>query len=118
MPVLARAVEESGIATVMVTMLPEIAERFDSPRIAAVEFPFGHSYGVPHDRAMQETVVRTALSLYERDDLPVRVDVPVSWPVEFKTAYRGWQPKEAAPIVAMLKRQVLERHAKEHDPQQ
>ncbi len=117
MPVLARAVEESGIATVMVTMLPEMAERFDSPRIVAVEFPFGHSYGMPHDRAMQELVVRTALSLYERDDLPLRVDVPISWPVEFKTAYRGWQPKEPAPIVAMLKRQVLERRAKEQDPE-
>jgi hypothetical protein len=72
---------------------------------------------MPHDRAMQELVVRTALSLFERDDLPLRVDVPISWPVEFKTAYRGWQPKEPAPIVAMLKRQVLERRATEQDPE-
>ena len=109
---LARIVEATGIPTVVVTMLPDIAERFRLPRIVGVEFPFGHPFGMPHDRAMQITVGRAALSLYERTDLPARVDVPIVWPVDWKTAYKGWQPKDAAPIVAYLKNQVLLKHGK------
>jgi len=112
-PVLARAVENAGIPTVIVTMMPELAEKFALPRIVGVEFPFGHPFGMPNDNEMQMTVARTALSLYDRQDLPARLDVPITWPVEFKIAYRAWQPKEASPIVAMMKRQILERHGKE-----
>ena len=113
MPVLARAVENVGIPTVIVTMMPELAERYGLPRIVGVEFPFGHAFGMPNDAAMQLTVARTALSLYERKDLPARQDVAIAWPVDFKTAYRAWQPKEASPIVAMMKAQILERRQNE-----
>ena len=115
MPVLARIVEAAGIPTVIVSMLPDIAERFRLPRIVGVEFPFGHPFGVPHDRAMQRTVALAALSVYERDDLPARIDVPIAWPIDWKTAYKGWQPKEAAPIVAYLKNQVLLKRGKAPD---
>lgn len=113
MPVLARAVENSEIPTVIVTMMPELAERYGLPRIVGVEFPFGHAFGLPNDREMQTTVARTALSAYERSDFPVREDVPLAWPIDFKLAYRSWQPRQAAPVVAMMKRQTLERHQKE-----
>ena len=109
---LARIVEAANIPTVVVTMMPEIAERFRLPRILGVEFPFGHPFGMPHDRTMQRTVALAALSLYERTDLPSRTDVPIVCPVDWKVAYRGWQPKEAAPIVTLLKNQVLLKHGK------
>lgn len=106
MPVLARAVEASGIPTVIVTMMPDLAERFRAPRVVGVEFPFGHAFGMPGDREMQRTVARAALSLYERRDLPARLDVPITWPVDVKEAYRAWQPKEPSPIVLYRKRQA------------
>lgn len=109
MPVLARIVEAAGIPTVIVTMLPDVAERFRLPRIVAVEFPFGHPFGVPHNREMQRTVAFAALSLYQQVDFPVRRDVPIVWPVDWKTAYRAWQPTEPAPIIAYLKNQVQQR---------
>ncbi len=112
MPVLARLVEATGIATVIVTMLPDIAERFRLPRVVGVEFPFGHPFGMPHDREMQTKVASAALSLYERTDLPARTDVPITWPVDWKTAYRDWQPEEAAPIVVYLKNQILAKRGK------
>jgi hypothetical protein len=65
-PVLARADEASGIATVLVTMMPDLGERFHLPRIVGVEFPFGHPFGVPNDRVMQRTVAEATLALYER----------------------------------------------------
>ncbi len=44
-PVLARRLEDAGIPTVLVTMMPDIAERLLAPRIVGVEFPFGHAFG-------------------------------------------------------------------------
>ena len=112
---LARIVEAAGIPTVIVSMLPDIAERFRLPRIVGVEFPFGHPFGMPNNREMQQTVALAALSLYEQTDLPAREDVPVGWPVDWKVAYKGWQPKEAAPIVTYLKNRVLLKHGKMPD---
>jgi hypothetical protein len=114
-PVLARIVEAAGIPTVIVSMLPDIAERFRLPRIVGVEFPFGHPIGMPNNREMQRTVALAALSLYEETDLPARNDVPIVWPVDWKVAYKGWQPKEAAPIVTYLKNRVLLKHGKMPD---
>jgi hypothetical protein len=110
--VLARIVEQSGIPTITVTMLPDVAEKHHLPRIVGVEFPFGHPFGMPQDRDMQCAVAKTALSLYGRSDLPARVDVAIKWPVDFKTAYRSWQPKEPAPVVAAMKREILERRGR------
>lgn len=115
MPVLARAVEASGIPTVLVTMMPELGERFHLPRIVGVEFPFGHPFGMPHDREMQRTVAETALTLYERLDLPARSDVPIRWPIEWKIAYKSWQPKQPAPIIQYLKEQILAKRQVERD---
>lgn len=109
---LARIVEESGIPTITVTMLPDVAEKHHLPRIVGVEFPFGHPFGMPQDRDMQRAVAKTALSLYDRSDLPARVDVAIKWPIDFKTAYRSWQPKEPAPVVAAMKREILERRGR------
>ena len=36
---LARIVEAAGIPTIVVIMMPEIAERFRLPRVVGVEFP-------------------------------------------------------------------------------
>ena len=93
-------------------MLPDVAERFRLPRIVGVEFPFGHPFGMPEDRGMQRAVALAALSLYDLTDLPARVDVPIVWPVDWKVAYKAWQPKEAAPIVAHMKNQILMKHGK------
>ena len=102
---LARILEEAGIATVLVAMMPDLAERFRLPRILGVEFPLAHNFGLPGDAEMQGRVLRAALALYEREDLPVREDLPIPWPVDQKTAYRSWQPREPSPIVAHILRE-------------
>jgi hypothetical protein len=100
-PVLARSIEEAGIPTVMVTMMPDIAEKFRLSRVVGVEFPFGHAFGMPNDVAMQRTVCEAALRLLEEATGPgSRVDVDIEWPVEAAIAYRDWQPSEPSPIVA------------------
>ena len=103
MPVLARWIEAAGIPTVVVTMMPAVAEERRAPRIVGVEFPFGHSFGMPHDKAMQRHVLELALHvLAGAGSFGTRVDFDVEWPMPLREAYRAWQPKVASPIVRKL----------------
>ena len=103
MPVLARWIEAAGIPTVVVTMMPDVADALVAPRVVGVEFPFGHPFGMPHDRRMQRRVLETALTVLSGAARPgTRVDVDVEWPVPLREAYRAWQPEEPSPIVALL----------------
>ena len=102
-PVLARWIEEAGFPTVLVTMMPDVAERLGVPRIVGVEFPYGHPFGLPDERALQRRVLGTALTVLAGATTPgTRVDVDVEWPVPRRQAYRDWQPSEPSPIVAMM----------------
>ena len=103
MPVLARWIEAAGIPTVVVTMMPAVAQERRAPRIVGVEFPFGHPFGVPGDKAMQRQVLELALRvLAGASPFGTRVDVDIEWPVPLREAYKSWQPKEASPIVKKL----------------
>jgi D-proline reductase (dithiol) PrdB len=102
-PVLARRVEEAGIPTVVVTMMPATAEQLGTPRVVGVEFPFGHPFGRPGDRALQRRVLATALTLLAGAPAAgARVDVDVEWPEPTGEAYKAWQPAEPSPIVAWM----------------
>lgn len=84
-------------------MMPAVAEALLAPRVLGVEFPFGHSFGMPHDAAMQRTVLVAALRLLAGATRPgARLDLDIEWPVPVKEAYRSWQPVEPSPIVALL----------------
>ena len=103
MPVLARWIEAAGIPTVVVTMMPDVADALLTPRVVGVEFPFGHPFGMPHDRRMQRLVLETALMVLSGAAGPgTRVDVDVEWPLPLRESYRAWQPAEPSPIVALL----------------
>jgi len=102
-PVLARWIEAAGIPTVVVTMMPAVAEERRAPRIVGVEFPFGHSFGKAGDKAMQRRVLELALRVLAGAAASgTRVDMDIEWPVPLRDAYKAWQPKEASPIVKKL----------------
>ena len=103
MPVLARWIEAAGIPTIVVTMMPAVAEERRAPRIVGVEFPFGHTFGMPADKTMQGRVLELALRvLAGAGGFGTRVDVDIEWPVPLREAYNAWQPHEASPIVRKL----------------
>ena len=103
MPVLARWVEAAGIPTVVVTMMPSVAEERLAPRIVGVEFPFGHPFGMPGDDVMQRRTLELALDvLAGAVKAGTRVDLDVEWPVPLREAYRSWQPEVASPIVRRM----------------
>ena len=100
---LARLIEEAGIPTVTVTMMPDIAERFLLSRIVGVQFPYGQAFGMVGDRAMQREVALAAVGLLADADGPgIRRDLDIEWPVERKVAYRAWQPPVPSPIVQVF----------------
>jgi hypothetical protein len=102
-PVLARWIEAAGIPTVVVTMMPAVAEERKAPRIVGVEFPFGHAFGMPGDKPMQRPVLELALRvLAGAGGFGTRVDIDIEWPVPLREAYKAWQPKEPSPIVRKL----------------
>jgi hypothetical protein len=102
-PVLARRIEDAGIPTVVVTMMPATAQQVLAPRIVGVEFPFGHPFGLPGDRALQRRVLATALTVLAGATASgTRVDIDVDWPQPRADAYRAWQPAEPSPIVALM----------------
>jgi hypothetical protein len=102
-PVLARWIEAAGIPTVIVTMMPAVAEERRAPRVVGVEFPYGHAFGMPGDKVTQRRVLELALRvLAGASEFGTRVDFDVEWPVPLREAYRAWQPKEPSPIVRQL----------------
>jgi hypothetical protein len=102
-PVLARWIEAAGIPTVVVTMMPALAEEKRAPRIVGVEFPYGHAFGMPHDKAMQRSVLELALRVLSgAAAFGTRVDFDAAWPVPLREAYRSWQPKVPSPIVRRM----------------
>jgi hypothetical protein len=94
-------------------MMPDIAAKFRLSRIVGVEFPFGHAFGMPHDPEMQLNVSRAAVALLDHAKEPEsRIDLPIEWPIDTRTAYRDWQPEETSPIVALQIRRREEAEAK------
>lgn len=103
---LARIVELRGIPTVTVTMNPELAAKSRLSRVVGVEFPYGHSFGMPHGDAMMLAVARTAMrALTDATEPGYRLDVEPEehpWPVPLEVAYKSWHPPQASPIVAAM----------------
>ena len=110
MSVLARLLEHHGIPTVVVTPMPAVAQALGAPRIVGVECPFGHPFGMPHDVAVHQHVLTTALTvLAGATTAGTRIDVDIAWPQDTKTAYRAWQPPVPSPLVASLMEQIRKR---------
>jgi hypothetical protein len=107
--VLARTLEAAGFSTVLVTNMPFWAEKIGVPRTLAVEFPFGHMLGQPHDTAQQVQVIHQALEVLETTEAPgTIVHSPEMWPVPQKEALKDWQPEKPSPIMEMMAPRFLE----------
>lgn len=109
MLVLAWTLEAAGLSTVLVTNMPFWAEKIGVPRTLAIEFPFGHTLGQPHDAAQQMQVIRQALEVLETTKAPgAIVHSPETWPVPQKEAVKDWQPEEPSPIMEVMTPRFLE----------
>jgi len=107
----ARALEESGIATVVMGCAKDIVEYVGVPRFLFSDFPLGNSAGRPNDASSQRLTLELALSLLERAPGPrTTVQSPLRW-----SATPGWKLDYDNP--ARLSPEEIEKRSKEFDEQ-
>ncbi|MFL5455123.1 MAG: hypothetical protein ACJ78X_01855 [Myxococcales bacterium] len=107
----ARALEESGIATVVMGCAKDIVEHAGVPRFLFSDFPLGNSAGRPNDPGSQRLTMKLALDLLEGARGPrTTVQSPLRWSdnEEWKLDYMN---------VARLSKAEIERRRKEFDEQ-
>jgi D-proline reductase (dithiol) PrdB len=93
--------EEAGIPTVILSMMPAWQPIVGAPRVAAVAYPFGRPFGDAGDAATQRAVLRAALRVLAEATVPgAVVHLPFRWPEEPRAT--KWGPDEPSPIVAMM----------------
>ncbi len=77
---LARHLEENGIATVIMGSARDIVEECGVPRFVFTDFPLGNPCGKPWDKEMQRSIVGMALDLLDRAWVPrTTVQTPFYW---------------------------------------
>ena len=107
MPVLARTFEAAGMSTVVVTNMPCWSERIGVPRTLAVEFPFGHTLGPPHQKGQQLRVIRQALEVLEKaETVGTIIHSQEEWPAPFEEAMRVSHSETAPPISSQMGRYI------------
>jgi hypothetical protein len=98
----ARALEESGIATVVMGCARDIVEHVGVPRFMFSDFPLGNAAGKPNDRVSQDLTLDLALSLLEEARGPRSiVQSPQTWSVnpDWKLDYCNIERLSAEAIV-------------------
>ncbi len=76
----ARALEENGIATVVMGCAKDIVEYVGVPRFLCSDFPLGNAAGRPHDRASQAFTLDLALRVLAGAPAPrTTVQSPLMW---------------------------------------
>ena len=67
-----RAVEETGISTVSITLDENITKRVKPPRALSVPYRFGYPLGEPNNSVLQHTIIAEALELLA-DETPLPI---------------------------------------------
>lgn len=68
------AIEKVGITTVSITLLKEVTEKIQPPRAMFVPYPLGYPLGKANDPELQTSIIKEALSLLSRNDLPIMTE--------------------------------------------
>lgn len=84
MSLVARAIEEAGIPTVVIASARDITESVKPPRTVFVDYPLGHQTGLPGNPESQLHILRTALEFLASATTPGSIlDMPLRWPEQF-----------------------------------
>lgn len=111
---LAHYLEDEGVATVVVALVREHAEKVRPPRALWVPYPLGRPFGVPNDATVQTRVLRQALELFEAPAGPVLAEAPepadqmvaeISWVCPVSFAASGVENEDLA---ARIRKEMAE----------
>ena len=101
MGLVARVLEEAGIATIVLTPTPEFNRAVGFPRIAAIQYPYGRAIGEVNDKSGQREVLLQTLDVLQKAEKPGLVShLPFTWPEDPKNT--KWHPPEISPMVKLF----------------
>lgn len=81
MSLVARHLEENGLATVVLGCARDIVEECGVARFVFTDFPLGNPCGKPWDAGMQHSILGVAFDLLERAWMPrTTIQTPYQWP--------------------------------------
>lgn len=81
MGLVARVLEEAGIATAVLSPIPELTTSVGVPRVVGIGYPGSVPLGPPGDGEGQRAILRAALETAAGMTEPgARVDLPFQWP--------------------------------------
>ncbi|MDT8342458.1 MAG: hypothetical protein RQ751_13175, partial [Longimicrobiales bacterium] len=85
MGLVARALETAGVATAVLSPIPELTVSVGAPRVVGIGHPGSVPLGRPHDAEGQRAVLRGALEAAAAMTVPgARTDLPFRWPVDVR----------------------------------
>jgi D-proline reductase (dithiol) PrdB len=97
-PLIARALENRGLPTIMTSCLWERLYEYKPPRTAFLDFPLGCPAGKPNDPAKQRDVLTRALRAADQfQDTWGIVELPIAWTEDGRG---GWEEEVRALYVA------------------
>lgn len=73
MGLVAGVLEQTGIATVILSCLAEVTEQVEPPRWLDLPYPLGYPLGSPDDAELQRRILETAIELLtQSESRPIR----------------------------------------------
>jgi hypothetical protein len=95
-----RVLEESGIPSVSLSMIPDFTRATGAPRLAGIAYPMSRPMGRPGDADGQRAVLRALLGVLESAQAPGGVvELPFAWPESPARARKG---SDVHPPIAQL----------------
>ena len=97
MGLLAREIETSGVTTVALANVRELAAVVKAPRMLYLHWPFGHALGEPGNVNQQLTILHDLFSLARVAPLPgLIVDLPYHWKWQEYVPISNWNIESEA----------------------
>ena len=113
---IARHLEEHGIATVIMGCAIDIVEHCGVPRFVFSDFPLGNSAGKPNDVASQRQTLAMALDLFEQARAPrTTVRSPQQWHEGAAGEHAAW--KRDFTNIEMMNDEEIRRRRSEFESQ-
>lgn len=98
-----RHIEAAGFSTIALSNVPDLTAAVCAPRIAAIEYPFGLTVGLPGDEPGQQAVLRGTLAAVQEMTLPGSVrHLPFALPENASNL--NTHPPASPPIVKYIRR--------------
>ena len=88
MGLIQRAIEDAGVPTICITLMPWVTEKVKVPRAVSLAFPLGHPLGKSFDQEQQKMILLETLHALESIKEPgIIIELLYKW--KEGTAMRG-----------------------------